>query len=107
MVVRLKVKDHYGRYCNSHLFIHLVESRHDPILKNDFRIMGKGYRNNTRRRKITEGVFIKKMKPSLDIYKKSVSYLTKVSEALFSEGLCYIEPSHLICIVYQLAGFTT
>ena len=66
-----RVKDHNGRDCNSHLFKHLVESRHDPVLKNDFRIIGKGYMNNTSRRKITEALFIKKMKP-LNIQEKSV-----------------------------------
>ena len=57
---------------NSHLFRHSVESRHNPVLKNDFRIIGKGYRNNTRRRKIAEALFIKKMKPSLNTHEKSV-----------------------------------
>ena len=51
---------------NSHLFKHSVESGHDPLLKNDFRIIGKGYRNNTH-----EALFIKKIKP-LNIQKKSV-----------------------------------
>ena len=67
-----RMKDHNGRDRNFHLFRHSVESRHDPVLKNDFRIIGKGYRNNTRRRKIAEALFIKKMRPSLDIQEKSV-----------------------------------
>ena len=67
-----RVKDHNGRDRNSHLFKHSVESRHDPALKNDFRIIGKGYRNNTRRRKIAEALFIKKMTPSMNIQEKSV-----------------------------------
>ena len=66
------MKDHNGRDRNSHLFKHSVESRHDTVLKNDFRIIGKGYRNNTRRRKITEALFIKKMKPFLNIQEKFV-----------------------------------
>ena len=37
------------------------------FLKNDFRIIGKGYSNNTTRRKTAEAFFIKKMKPSLNI----------------------------------------
>ena len=28
-----------------------------------------------------------------------------VSEAFFSEGLCYMETSQFICIVYQLVGY--
>ena len=66
-----RMKDHNGQDCNSHLFKHSVESRHDPVLKNDFRIIRKGYRNNTSRRKIAEVLFIKKMKP-LNIQEKSV-----------------------------------
>ena len=65
-----RMKDHNGRDRNSHLFKHSIESRHDPVLKNDFRIIGKGYRNNTSTR--TEALFIKKMKPSLNIQEKSV-----------------------------------
>ena len=82
-----RMKDHNGRDRNSHLFKHSVESRHDPVLKNDFRIIGKGYRSNTSRTKIAEALFIKKMKPSLNIQEKSVK-LEPVSEALFSESLC-------------------
>ena len=37
-----RVTNHNGRNHNSHLLKHSVESRHDPILKNDFRIIGKG-----------------------------------------------------------------
>ena len=66
------MKAHNGRDHNSHLFKHSVESRHDPVLKNDFRIIGKGYRNNTSRRKIAEALFVKKMKSSLNIQDKSV-----------------------------------
>ena len=67
-----RMKDHNGRDHNSYLFKHSVKSTHDPVLKNDFRIIGKGYRNNTSRRKIAEALFIKKMKPSLNIQDKSV-----------------------------------
>ena len=66
------MNDHNGRDHNSHLFKHSVESRHDPVLKKYFRIIGKGYRNNTSRRKVAEAVFKKKMTPSLNIQYKSV-----------------------------------
>ena len=104
------MKDHNGRDRNSHLFKHSVESRHDPVLKNEFRIIGRGYRNNTRRRKIVEVLFIKKIKPSLNIQEKKVCEtwlikLTSISEALFSEDLCYMETSQFIYIVYQLACY--
>ena len=66
------MKDHNGRDRNSNLLKDSVKSRHDPVLKNDFRIIGKGYRNSTSRRKITEALFIKKMKSSLNIEDKFV-----------------------------------
>ena len=62
-----RIMDYKGRDCNFHFFKHSVESAHDPPLKNDFRIIGKDYSNNTH-----ETLFIKKMKPSLNIQKKSV-----------------------------------
>ena len=69
-----RMKDHNGRDRISHLFKHSVKSMHDPVLKNNFRIMGKGYRNNSSRRKISEALFIKKMKPSVNIQEKSVKF---------------------------------
>ena len=55
-----------------HLFKYSLKSRHDLFLQNDFRIIGKGYRNNTSRRKTAEALFIKKTKPSQNIQEKSV-----------------------------------
>ena len=40
-----RIKDHNGQDRNSHLFKHSMESRHDPALKNDFRIIGKASLN--------------------------------------------------------------
>ena len=67
-----RMKDHNSRGRNFHLFKYSVESGHDLVLKNDFRIMGKGYRNNICRRKHVETLLIKKMKHSLNIQEKSV-----------------------------------
>ena len=62
-----RIKDYNGLGRNSHLFKNLEESGHDSVLKNDFKIIGKGYSNNTCRRKIAEALLIKKIKPSLNI----------------------------------------
>ena len=67
-----RLKKYNGPDRNSHLFEHQVECRHELVLKNDFRIIKKVYRSNTRRSKIAEVLFIKKMKPSLNIREKSV-----------------------------------
>ena len=67
-----RLKKYNGPDRNSHLFEHQVECGHELVLKNDFRIIKKVYRSNTRRSKIAEVLFIKKMKPSLNIREKSV-----------------------------------
>ena len=67
-----RMKYQNGRDRSSHLFKHSVESRHDTVLKNDFRIIGKSYRNNTCRRKIAEVLFIKKKMKPLNIQEKSM-----------------------------------
>ena len=67
-----KIKDDNGRDRNYRLFKHLTESGHDLVLKNDFRIIGIGYRNNTRGRKKAEAHFTKKMATSLNIQGKSI-----------------------------------
>ena len=62
------MKNHNGRDSNSYLFKHSVERGHDPGLKNDFRIIEKGYMNDTRRKR-AEALFTKKIKP-LNILEK-------------------------------------
>ena len=66
------MKNHNGQDRNSNLSKDSIESRYDPVLKNDFRIIAKGYSNNTRRRKIADVLVIKKMKPSLNIQENSL-----------------------------------
>ena len=81
-----KIKDDNGRDRNSHLFKHSVENGHDLVLKNDFRIFGIGYRNNTRRIKKAEAHFMKKMTPSLNIHEMSVK-LELFNYCLFQKRL--------------------
>lgn len=47
-----------------------VESGHDVVLKNDFKVFENCYNNNSRKKKIAEILLIKKLKPSLT-FKKS------------------------------------
>ena len=58
------MKNHNGRDHNSHLFKHSVEKGKDRVLKNDFKILGKGYNNNTSWRKIAVPLPIMKLIPS-------------------------------------------
>ena len=49
-----------------------VESGHDVILKNDFKVFENCYNNNSRKKKIAEILLIKKLKPSLNVQEKSI-----------------------------------
>ena len=64
------VKDHNGRDHLSHLVKHAGETGHLPVDTANFEVIGSGYRNNARRRKIAEALLVKK--PILNIQEKSV-----------------------------------
>ena len=49
-----RVKGHKGCDHSSHLVKHAGETGHLPVDTANFEVIGSGYRNNTRRRKITE-----------------------------------------------------
>ena len=43
-----------------------------PVAAANFEVIGSGYRNNARRRKIAEALLVKKLKPTLNVQEKSV-----------------------------------
>lgn len=49
-----------------------IENGHNEVSESDFQITGKGYRH-TRRRKISEALFINNRKPSFNKKVKSIS----------------------------------
>ena len=61
---------HQGEDKQSHLFKHASRTRHKKVDIKSFRIIGKGYRSNLSR-KISESLFIKKLKPDLNVQKES------------------------------------
>ena len=67
-----RAKDHNGQDQHSHLVIHAIENKHLPVLKDDSTILDSGYRKNTRKRKIAEGLMIKAIRLSLNFKEKSV-----------------------------------
>ena len=67
-----RVKNHNGRDHLSHLVNHAGETGYLPVDTVNFKIIGSGYRNNARRRKIAEALLVKKLKPKLNIQEKSV-----------------------------------
>ena len=65
-----RVKNHNGRNHLSYLVNHPRETGYLPVDTANFKIIGSGYRNNARRRKIAEALLVKK--PTLNIQEKSV-----------------------------------
>ena len=61
---------HHGKDKQSHLFKHALRTKHKKVNINSFQIIGKGYRSNFAR-KISESLFIKKLKPDLNVQKDS------------------------------------
>ena len=61
-----RVKDHSGKDVHSYLFKHTVESGHKVLNVTNYSIIGKEYRNNTRKRKIAEALLIKEMTITLN-----------------------------------------
>ena len=67
-----RIKDQNGRDKNSHMVKHSIETGHDAVTSHNFKIIGNGYRNNNKKRKIAEALFIKEYKPPLNVQEKSV-----------------------------------
>lgn len=51
---------------HSHLLKNSIESEHEVLKINDYKINGKGYRNNARMRQIAEALVMKEMKTILN-----------------------------------------
>ena len=68
-----RVKDHAGKDVHSHLFKHAVESGHKVLDVTNYSIIGKGYGNNIKRRKIAEALLIKEIKPTLNRQDQSIA----------------------------------
>ena len=56
-----------------HLVKHAGETGHLPVDTANFEVIGSGYRNNARHRKIAEALLVKKLKPTWNIQEKLVS----------------------------------
>ena len=65
-----RVKEH-SKDTNSHLLRHSLATGHKPVTLEDFKILGKGYRNYYRR-KVSEAILIQKNKPTLNKQDMSV-----------------------------------
>ena len=69
-----RIPQHEGKDRNSHLFRHAEKTKHKRVDSHLFKIIGKGYRSDFAR-KISESLFIKKLKPDLNVQKDSYKQL--------------------------------
>ena len=67
-----RVVDHDGRDMKSHIFSHCLHSNHETINIEHFKILNLGYNNSTYRRRISEALFVKQLRPSLTVQDNSV-----------------------------------
>ena len=64
--------DHCGKDKQSHLLRHALNNNHKTIDLKDFKIIDSSYHNNSFKTKISEALYIKKYKPSLNTEEQSV-----------------------------------
>ena len=67
-----RIIDHNGRDNKSHFLRHSVEHNHKNVERQDFKILGKGYRNNAMKRKIPEILYCRELKPTLNVQEKYI-----------------------------------
>ena len=67
-----RIIDPNGRDRKSHLFRHSVEHNHKNVERQDFKILGKGYRNNAMKQKISEALYCREFKSTLKVQEKSI-----------------------------------
>ena len=64
--------DHAGRDSNSYVYKHCIKTGHRSQDINDFKIIGSKFRKNVFKRKITEVLLTKQLKPTLNKQEKSI-----------------------------------
>ena len=67
-----RVKDHNGHDHSSHLVKDAVETDHLPVDTGNFEVIGSGYRNKVRHKKIVDTLLVKKLKLTLNIQENSI-----------------------------------
>ena len=67
-----RVLNHIGRDAKSHQLKHAIQKYHKYPKIEDFSVIAKGNRNNTFKRKVTEFLLIKDIRPNLNTHGKSV-----------------------------------
>ena len=69
--IKERIIDHNKSDKNSHILKHSRKEGHTHVWDRDFKVLGNNYRSAFKR-KISEALFIKKLKPSLNVKEKSI-----------------------------------
>ena len=67
-----RIKDHSGRDHASHMVKHKIETSHADVNTANFKIIDMNFSNNKRKWKITESLWIKDLRPTLNVQEKSI-----------------------------------
>ena len=67
-----RVDEHGGKDNKSHALKHTYESGHKAVSIKDFKVLKKVFKNHKMKRKISEALLIKKIKPTLNKQENSV-----------------------------------
>ena len=69
--IKERIMDHNKRYKSSHVLKHARESQHTHVWKDDFKILNGNYKSSVKT-KISELLYIRTLKPSLNVKEKSI-----------------------------------
>ena len=64
--------DHAGRGTNSHIVRHCLNSNHETVNIENSKSLNMGYNSNTYKRRISEALFVKQKRASLNVQDNSV-----------------------------------
>ena len=67
-----RVAEHSAKDINSHTFQYLIAANHPTVTLNNFKVLSSGYRNKKCKRKVSESLFIKQNRLTLNKYGMSV-----------------------------------
>ena len=67
-----RIKDHSGRDHASHMVKHNIETSHTDVNAANLKINDMNFSNNKRKRKIAESLWIKDLRPTLNVQEKSI-----------------------------------
>ena len=67
-----RVIDHSGRDKKSHMLKHHFNMNHDNVDLDSFKILNMGYNNNIYKRRVSEALYVKQYRPTLNVQENSV-----------------------------------